>query len=1644
MSALKAEIVPRNFSTIGDEFLVSFGQNSFFQTSSPEGQLTFMIRMVSTKATRVVFTFNEDPSSSYTINIPAGVTTKELTLEQRDMIYSNRVWNEVNNTASNTFAGESYERKSKKSLHIKSEDPISVYAMNGGRSTSDASNVLPVDNLGTTYYHISYPAASHYQDGGPNSTGKYYDEANFDGYTLIAKEDGTIVKVKVDGSSKNISLNAGEVYSYYTARRGSLSGEFISSNKPIAYFTTNSGTRIPSNEENFLEEAVQDVFGSTECLYQQLMPVSAWGKKFVVPISSRGKDRVRVMSSEDNTKITINGSTTLPTGVNIPWTKKEGRDKRASTSLTLSKGQYLDLDITTAFYLESSNPVGVCSFLKGNKAINEGKPKGDPAMAWIPSLEQTIESTTISAFGLIRSSSDDIYKAIIIVPTSDAANTTVAINNGAPQQLAGNNSYIAVPGSKYSYYSYDLDKNAAYTFKNPRGLTVMAYGYGGSESYYYMAGAAGRTINPHFTVEDIQHEDVFGRTFCQNGFEVKANIYSPYNSISWKVVKDGVQINNVAANNAVSWEMPESYGNGKYYIEMTVTYPYEDSKTISTEIMLNKVNISPESVSLNIGGSIQLTGSGYPQGQQGIWTSSNPAIATVNQSGIVSGLSSGTAYVTYEYNGCSKTIPISVESNSPIFFVDDKSYIDINGQVVCHAGFDLLAIIPGNYTSFVWEVKKDNVSLPVSNSTSWTVSEDYGKGIYNVKLTVYYPLSASRTMETQFIINTVEISPIESSYLRVEENLQLYGSGAPSGFTGYWSSADPNIATVSSTGLVHGVSPGTTDIVYYYNGCTTSISITVEDISLSFLVDGTSYVNMQGAVLCYTGFNLLAVISDNYTNISWEVKKDNTLIATNDDVSWRIPESYGRGTYYVKLTVAYSSGIERSIDAEFVMNVVDIQYTGSDSLNIGDKLQLTGSGAPIGLTGIWLSQNPSVATVDENGLVSAVGAGGTYIIYYYNGCANHIFISVNEVCPPICIWRGEVSSDWDIEDNWYPALVPMKCTDVYIPGIGVNNFPSLITGGSYSCKDIYFLPGGQLGQPQHLDYDNAYVQLDLGSGSKAQVKNFDYVSFVEKGKDIDSKDQLELGAGLSLGKLERSRFYMLSAPLKSTLTGDLAFGGYPFTYVRKFDTSASKENGTSFIAGRWSEFYSSPVEEFKPGEGFVYWVNEYKKGVMRYLDNNEWPVTSPEGMNKQPEGIYSENFGLAELNGILQLPYYNDERMSGAHRNHFLMPPNESVFWYFWQAPLNYPDFMQWTGDYVSFERTGATRFISEQVIDEVRTLDFEYNVGQFAEGSEGETLLIGNPYMSAFDVKQFFIDNYTVIKPVIQIWDGNKFEESVINVAKIAPMQSFIVQFKENITTDIVLKFNTLNLAKTDTSMEPIKASNNIDTKNRLCIKASNEEGSVSTYIMKDEEARDNFCDKDILKIIEYPVRRNIPEIYSLANKNSSDDKKALVYNYIKSNDITVPLGVATASSGNISLELSGMNDYDAEITFIDTESDIPEMKITDMDRFDYSFNLENKEENVNESRFFIRFSPKSTNISDIINNNLNAYIHNNDIIAVSSESNIKQVMVYDIQGNLLYQGSDINNTTHKIEDIARSSGIYLIKIQNPNNTKTIKVIKQ
>ena len=244
-----------------------------------------------------------------------------------------------------------------------------------------------------------------------------------------------------------------------------------------------------------------------------------------------------------------------------------------------------------------------------------------------------------------------------------------------------------------------------------------------------------------------------------------------------------------------------------------------ESARVIISVTVNSLPTITGTLTVCVGLTTQLTGSAPTAG--GSWSSASTGIATVNSSGLVTGVSAGTSIITYTNgNGCAITATVTV-----------NSLPTITGTLTVCVG--LTTQLTGSAPTVGGSWSSASTGIATVNSSGLVTGVSAGTSI------ITYTNGNGCVITATVTVNTL---PTISGTLTVCAGLttQLTGSAPTAGSS--WSSASIGIATVNSSGLVTGVSAGTSIITYTNgNGCVITETITVNPLPV---ISGTATITL--------------------------------------------------------------------------------------------------------------------------------------------------------------------------------------------------------------------------------------------------------------------------------------------------------------------------------------------------------------------------------------------------------------------------------------------------------------------------------------------------------------------------------------------------------------------------------------------------------------------------------------------------------------------------------------------------------------------------------------------------------------------------------------------------------------------------------
>ena len=427
---------------------------------------------------------------------------------------------------------------------------------------------------------------------------------------------------------------------------------------------------------------------------------------------------------------------------------------------------------------------------------------------------------------------------------------------------------------------------------------------------------------------------------------------------------------------------------------ITATYKGETAECAVTVIQgVTAVKLSPYSLEVDAGATVAPKVSVSPSNASDptlVWASSNPAAATVNENGVITGVSGGTATVTATASN-GKSAKIKVKVVEPVTGVVIPEAVTVEARRYVKLDFSVLPETASN-KKLTWTTSNRKVATVSSGRVTGVaggecvISAKSANGIVaQCAVTVVQPASSV----------TVSKSSVK---LDAGKTIALSATVRPSSATDptvSWRSANPDVATVNENGVVTAIAGGSTKIfAETANGkkasCAVTVTQPVEEIRLpaEITVGAHEYHKLSVTILPETATN---------QRLTWT--STDRHVATMSSTG----KVNGIAGGECVLTATAESGATASVKVTVIQPVSSVRFKKTyQSVDVGATLALTAAVSPASATDpslSWSSSNPAVATVDANGVVTGVSAGAARITAQAVNGKNHA-VKVT-VTPPV-------------------------------------------------------------------------------------------------------------------------------------------------------------------------------------------------------------------------------------------------------------------------------------------------------------------------------------------------------------------------------------------------------------------------------------------------------------------------------------------------------------------------------------------------------------------------------------------------------------------------------------------------------------------
>ena len=417
----------------------------------------------------------------------------------------------------------------------------------------------------------------------------------------------------------------------------------------------------------------------------------------------------------------------------------------------------------------------------------------------------------------------------------------------------------------------------------------------------------------------------------------------------------------------------------------------DGTSTVSLRVAqyVTGVTMSPTSASVVVGNTVQLTATATPSTADNravTWTTSNSNVATVDQTGKVTGKTAGTATITAtaaDGSGKSATCTVTVIQLATGITLNRTS-----ANIVKDKTLQLTATITPSNTSnkgVTWT--SSNTTIATVNSSGLVTARRVGSCTVTATTQDGTNLSATCaiTVDPQ-LVTGLSLSQT-SAEIVVDRTLQLTATVTPSNADNQaltWTSSNESVATVNNSGRVTAVSVGTARITARTTDGT-NISAYCNVTVLPQLATGISLSQTNLELNAGNSVQLTATVTPANTTdkrVIWSSSSPNTASVSSSG----LVTANGKGECLITATTLDGTNLSATCHVTVNDNSIPVTAitlnTTEEILAIGSSTVLVATVMPENASNkevTWSTGNSAVATISNTGVLRAVGEGETDI-----------------------------------------------------------------------------------------------------------------------------------------------------------------------------------------------------------------------------------------------------------------------------------------------------------------------------------------------------------------------------------------------------------------------------------------------------------------------------------------------------------------------------------------------------------------------------------------------------------------------------------------------------------------------------------------
>lgn len=416
------------------------------------------------------------------------------------------------------------------------------------------------------------------------------------------------------------------------------------------------------------------------------------------------------------------------------------------------------------------------------------------------------------------------------------------------------------------------------------------------------------------------------------------------------------------------------------------------------EVKAEKLTLNKKVTTIEKGEKETLTATILPENTTDtteiIWSVDNEDIINIDETGTVTAIAPGTAKVTARCGSLEDTCEVTVTSTLQAIILN-KNNIELEAGTKSEAL--IVTLNPSDATVETTDIKWESLNPEVATIDENGIVTAIAPGTAIVRATLAGK-SADCLVDVKVSLTGVEISGEETIVVYINKTAKLNVEFTPNNATeipdAVWSSSDESIVKVDNTGVITAIKAGTATITVRYGDLFATKKVKVEEIKatgITLLTDKLQVTEDED------GLRVAEMFKNSEAILEYSIMPENST----DKVEWRISDeniirleevpsnskqvkivAVGAGEATVVVTAGNFSDTLKIIVKEKPITAIKVELE-AEVLEEEKTTKATVLYEPEDTTDnkkfTFSSSNESIATIDENGIITAKKAGTTYI-----------------------------------------------------------------------------------------------------------------------------------------------------------------------------------------------------------------------------------------------------------------------------------------------------------------------------------------------------------------------------------------------------------------------------------------------------------------------------------------------------------------------------------------------------------------------------------------------------------------------------------------------------------------------------------------